>query len=209
MTGLLTGGLAGLGSGLLTGGLFDLIAAESIETATPSDLRLGARVRGSAITDIADRLQWNLTPECLATVGLDPVIPGEFITYRHQVVDIAGDAVSLEGATLVMSLYKLDSLALADRIFRRRSLDAIADWAPTTLELAIDSDQATEDEIAGTGTGWWTMTFAPPDETLLKGVIGSWWYDVRALFSDSKVRTLLRGRLQILWPRSVVADFTP
>jgi hypothetical protein len=196
--------------GRATRGRYDLASASvSAGASAPGETQIRARVRGSAIVDIPDRLQWNLTPECLATVGLDPVIPGEFISYRHQAVDITGTAISLEGAKLVMTLYKLDSLAVADRIFRRRSLDVIAGWTPATYQLAADTDQVGEDVNVGTGKGWWAMTWAPTDEALLISSVGSWWYDVRALFVDSKVRTLLRGRIAIPWPRSVVADFTP
>jgi len=160
--------------------------------------------------DVPDRLQWNLTPENLATVGLDPIFPGEYTSYRHQALDTDGAAISLAGAVLVMSVYKTDTLDTAQRIFRRRSLDNIGgSWSPTTKQLALDTDQVVENVNAGTGKGWWAMTFAPTDQALLVASIGTWFYDVRALFVDAKVRTLLRGRIGIPWPRSVVADFTP
>ena len=160
--------------------------------------------------DVPDRLQWNLTPENLATVGLDPIFPGEYISYRHQALDVDGAAISLAGATLVMSVYKTDSLDVLERLFRRRSLDNIGgSWTPTTKQLAADANQTTVDDVAGTGKGWWAMTFAPTDQALLITSIGSWFYDVRALFVDAKVRTLLRGRIGIPWPRSIVADFAP
>lgn len=160
--------------------------------------------------DITDRLQWNLTPENLATVGLDPIFPGEYISYRHQALDVDGVAISLAGAVLVKSVYRTDSLDTAQRLFRRRSIDNIGGgWTPTTAQLAADTNQSTVDDAAGTGKGWWAMTYAPTDQALLIASIGSWFYDVRALFTDNKVRTLLRGRIGIPWPRSVVADFTP
>lgn len=211
-TSMVTGGLVGAsGISLVTSGLIDLElfgAGPGEGAAAPSQLRLGARIQGSTIFEVPDHLQWNLTPECLESVGLDPIIPGEYVSYRHQVVDVDGVAVSLDGADLVMSLYKLDSLAESDRVFRRRTLDTIANWDPATQQLEVDA-QATEDTEAGTGTGWWTFTFAPTDEELLIASIGSWWYDVRARFADGKVRTILRGRIAISWPRTIVADFTP
>jgi len=209
---LVTGGLVpASGVSLVTGGLID---SEMITAAGPGVgadapiVGLSARVFGSSIIDVPDHLQWNLTPESLASVGLDPIIPGEYIEYRHQVVDVDGNAVSLDGAQLVMTLYRLDSLDSADLIFRRRTRDTIQDWDPATQQLDVDADQSIEDVNAGTGTGWWTMTFAPTDEALLLSSVGSWWYDVRALFADLKIRTLLRGRIQIPWPRTVVADFS-
>jgi len=159
--------------------------------------------------DVPDRLEWNLTPDNLAAVGLDPIFPGEYISYRHQALDVNGAAISLAGASLVMSVYRFDTLDVTQRLFRRRSSDDIGgSWTPTTKQLAADADQVVEDVTAGTGKGWWAMTFAPTDEAMLITSIGSWWYDVRAKFTDAKVRTLLRGRVLIPWPRTVVADFT-
>jgi hypothetical protein len=159
---------------------------------------------------IPDRLDWDLTPENLAGAGLDPLYPGEYISYRHQALDIDGAAISLAGAVLVMSVRKKDSLLPGDLWFKRRSLDDIGGgWTPTTKQIVVDANQAVEDAVAGTGKGWWTMTFAPTDETTLTDAIGRWYYDVRAKFVDNKVRTLLRGRIAIPYPRTITSAFAP
>lgn len=157
---------------------------------------------------IADRLKWDLTPENLVGYGLDPIILGEYVELRHQVVDDHGVAVSLAGAALVMSVRRGDSLSPSDLIFVRRSVDNIVSWSPTTPQLAADTDQTVEDVTAGTGTGWWTMTFAPPDEAVLILATGRWQYDVRAKFGDGKVLTLLRGKIAIQTPRTILSAFT-
>lgn len=159
-------------------------------------------------TSIADRLKWDLTPENLVGYGLDPIIPGEYVALRHQVVDDQGAAVSLAGAALVMSVRRTDALPPTDLVFVRRSVDNIANWTPTTAQLAADADQTVEDVVAGTGTGWWMMTFAPPDEALLTSASGRWQYDVRAKFGDGKVLTLLRGKIAIQASRTILSAFT-
>lgn len=159
---------------------------------------------------IANRLSWDLTPDNMARYGLDPIIPGEFTQLRHQALGIDGAALSLAGATLVMTVRRRDlSTAAADLVLLRRSLDDVGgSWSPTTMQLAADADQAAEDVDAGTGKGWYAITFAPTEQDTLLAAVGSWFYDVRAQFVDLKVLTLLRGRISIPSPRTLAAAFT-
>jgi hypothetical protein len=155
-----------------------------------------------------DPLNFDFTPANLAGYGLSPVIAGDYLSYRVQYV-VDGVAQSLLDAVLVLTLRRRDgTVAPDDQVLQRRSLDNIAGWTPTTKQIAIDADQSQETET-GTGKGWYAINFTPPDEAALLGVLGLWHYDVRALFSDGRVRTLLRGRMQILSPRTASTQFTP
>lgn len=158
--------------------------------------------------NIPDRLSWDLTPENLARYGLDPIIPGEYVQLRHQALDQFGAAISLAGVKLVLSVRRRDqSTASADLIFQRRSVDNIGGgWTTETPQLAIDTDQAAE--TGATGKGWHAMTFAPTDQDLLIASVGNWFYDLRAQFVGLHVLTLLRGRITIPAPRTLVAAFT-
>lgn len=158
--------------------------------------------------DIASPVAFDFTPENLALYGLDPLFPGEYGAYRFQ-ARRNGAALSLEDAVVVMSVRSRDSNAAAYLLFDRRSIDDIAGWTPTTKEIVIDVDQTSEDTESDTGTGWYALTFTPADEALLLAHRGLWYYDVRAKFTvTGQVRTLLRGRIGIPAPRTVLSQFT-
>lgn len=154
-----------------------------------------------------DPLNFDFTPASLAQFGLAPIIAGDFLSYRFQYV-VEGDPQSLLGATLVLSVRRKDGgVEAGDLVLTRRSSDNIAGWSPTTKQIAIDADQSQEDELAGTGKGWYAINLTPPDEAALLAAVGLWFYDVRVLLADGKVQTILRGRIQILSPRTAAASF--
>ena len=158
---------------------------------------------------IAHPRQWDLTPANLEANGLDPIIPGDYVNHRYQAKRL-GAAISLLGAVLVLSVRKREnSIDAADLVLQRRSLDTIASWSPTTTQLAVDADQDAFDDVAETGKGCWGYTFTPADQAALLAAVGHWYYDVKAQFTDAKVRTLLRGRILIPYPQTIGSQFTP
>lgn len=157
---------------------------------------------------ITNPLAYDLTPVNLRAIGLDPIVPGDYVTHRYQ-YRRGGAAVALVGK-LVMSVRRKDADD-ADLVFQRRSMDLIgASWSSSEYQLAADTNQTTEDTDAETGLGWWTMTFAPPDETVLRAAAGTWWYDVKYKpTSGARTRTLLAGRILIPLTRTQASQFTP
>lgn len=158
-------------------------------------------------TTIPTPTSWDLTPQNLIAFGLDPLVAGDFIEYRFQARS-DGAAVDLTDAEIVLTIRRrAHSTAAEDLILDRRSADTLAGWSGTpTNEITLD-DQTTEDTDAETGTGWWRLTFTPGDQDALIAAAGIYWYDVRARLPDDKIRTLLRGRIEILPPRTLTAQF--
>lgn len=159
--------------------------------------------------DVTSPLSFDFTPENLAELGMDQFIPGDYLSYRIQARRQSA-ALDLTGATLVMSVRRRDSGSLdaTNLVFQRRSIDNIGGgWSPTTKQIVLD-DQTSEN-TDDTGRGWFALNFAPTDEALLLTSLGRWFYDVRAQWSSTKlVRTVLRGRIVIAEPRTLVAAFT-
>ncbi len=159
-------------------------------------------------TTIPSPTSFDLTPQNLIAFECEPLVAGDFAEYRFQARS-DGAAVNLTGCVVVLSVRRHEkSTTAGDLLLQRRSQDDLVGWSGTpTNEITLD-DQATEDAEAETGTGWWRMTFTPGDQDELLDAIGLYWYDVRALFTDGKIHTLLRGRIEILPPRTLNAQFT-
>jgi hypothetical protein len=159
--------------------------------------------------EISDPYAFDLTSQGLTSAGIDLLVPGESAEWRFQ-ARRGDDALSLDGAVIVLSVRRKDSLLDADLVLQRRSIDLLDELVPSVYQITPDADQATEDTATDTGKGWYAVTWSTGDEAALGAMLGSrMYYDVRAQFSDGTVRTLLRGRIEVAYQRTKIADFAP
>jgi hypothetical protein len=124
--------------------------------------------------------------------GGTPLVAGDDLEIRFQ-VRRDGAAVDLTGWTLWWTMR--DKEGGTGEFIRRSS----------TGQIVLD-DQTTEDEDAGTGTGWCSVVFVAADRTALLAFVGllrPWPPRGRAPPPDSTVQSLGRGKCEWLRPRSM------
>jgi hypothetical protein len=145
---------------------------------------------------IANPYALDLSAYFLVKQGLAPLVAGDDWTLRLQVRDAAGAAVSLTGALILMHVR--ETLEAAGTLFTRRSDTNIP--STSIKQIEADANQVTEDPIAHTGKGWFTIRCSDEDETALRAAKGNRFYDVRVKLGDGTVRTIVKGMIEILDP---------
>lgn len=152
-------------------------------------------------TTIANLLELDLTAAFLESLDCAPIVAGDTIDLRLQVLDEDGAAVDLTDAIVVFTL-------------RRSDTDAEAAFQLLTpTDVVIDADQTSSAAtIAGTndtGRGWFEVRLRPAHETDLSACAPARNYDIRITFADDSVREFARGRCEVMRPRTKSAEFTP
>lgn len=151
-----------------------------------------------------DSYDLELTEAWLLAHDFAPLYAGDTVTWRFQVLDEDGLAVSLASANLVMSVRD----SKGNLLFDRRSTDDVAGHSPATKQIAADADQTTEDTTTFTGKGWFEVRWKPADETDAGGGqdldahVGRRQVDIVIEFGDGSVRTYARGVMDILRRRT-------
>lgn len=148
-------------------------------------------------TDIDDLLALDLTAAALQDLDMSVLVAGDDVRWRFQVQDEDGDAVSLDGARVTMTIA---GPVAGEGTFTRDSEDDITGTDPAVDQIAIDADQAVE--TGETGRGWFEVRFSDEDEDALLAIAGTRPFDIRLRLSDGLVRTYAQGRVEILKPRT-------
>lgn len=149
--------------------------------------------------EVEQMLELDLTPEALIKLGIHPLIAGDTVSWRFQVLDQYGVAVSLATVTAIrMSIrqYENDAASLVTR-----DLDVVI-GASAVMQIVRDSQAAETVDANGepTGTGWFQVNWIRLDETeLLADLAGkSLVYDIRIRQAGNNPITFARGRIRIL-----------
>lgn len=130
------------------------------------------------------------TPAGLKYLRCMPITAGDDYEIRYQFMDDDGEALSLAGATVTMTINGTTP-------FLRVSGVEVTGLAGV-LQLEIDADQATEDTVNFTGKGWVTIRFtrATSDRAALVA-LGSTdrGFDLLAVWADDSRRTQAFGKI--------------
>jgi hypothetical protein len=178
-------------------------------------LRLRLHRPGQAPLVIPDPWALELTPAFLSQHSVDPLVVGDTVTWRFQVRDELDAAFALDGAgmNLVLSVYDRaePGVTTPTLLFDRRSADDIVGVAPPLKEIAADAVQSSEDTTLYTGRGWFEIRFRPADEleapqANLLPHVGLRPFGVRLESTADVVRTLARGRVQLVRPHTLAAQ---
>lgn len=136
---------------------------------------------------ISEPLRHNLTEKFCLDNNIHPFIYGDTFSFRFQVKDYDGSAVSLSGASIVAT-FTLGSTSIS------RSTATLI--SGSTYEIKIDTDQSTE--TGYTGKGWYQLNFLA-EETDFAALVGKRMnYNIRITYGSGTVSTHLKGKIDIL-----------
>lgn len=154
------------------------------------------------ITEI-DAQSFDLTVNTLAAARKQPIVAGDDWELRYQVLDEDGAALSLDGATIVMTVKTSATDAAA--LVTRTSGVTITGSSPARDQIEIDADQTEEDTTANTGMGWFTLRFGreAADLAALRAASGDpppvHQFEIRITFGSGAKQTKARGLISFLY----------
>jgi hypothetical protein len=169
----------------------------------------------SRYAEIAEPFDLPLTPEYLLGLSprVHPLVVGDDVDWRFQILDRLGRPFDLTGALLEWAAWRHEKdsdVALATPLLRRSSRTLVV---AGLYQIEADADQTTETVDANgdpIGKGWCSMRWrGAADETVVLAAIGeARFHAMRVKFAGTVPKTVFKGQIRpvrSLIPNSVFA----
>jgi hypothetical protein len=138
-------------------------------------------------------LDWPLTKDNMHARSFAPLYLGDDVSFRFQLRDSDDVAVSLSGATIVMTITPTTGSAIT------RSSATTITGSGGTYQVKADTDQSAE--TGDTGKGWYQCNFTHyAEDTTALGTLGRGRHDYKIVVTlgSGVVLTHFAGKIDIL-----------